>query len=190
MSRLRRPISASIRTTDLPRAAGAAPTLAVVVVLPTPPFPEVNVMTRPRVVCCCSSPIVPTFIRRSGPGTPGAAAPGTPASAAQPVRPPRLDDDLTVLDPSEHRPLGPCALLIGRASKDATDAQLRRHQAEGTDDGTRIAIDPGVDRPADRPPDDDVTGGIDLGPGVDVTHDHHVAVTLHRRRSEEHTSEL
>src|SRR5512139_1614528 len=45
-SRLRRPISASRQATRFPSSASATPTLAVVVVLPTPPLPEVTVMIR------------------------------------------------------------------------------------------------------------------------------------------------
>src|SRR5215469_6351404 len=45
-SRLRRPISASRTATFFPCIARAVPRLAVVVVLPTPPFPEVIVSTR------------------------------------------------------------------------------------------------------------------------------------------------
>src|ERR1700680_3652704 len=41
-SRLRRPMSASTSTTCLPSVASAQPTFAVVVVLPTPPFPDVT----------------------------------------------------------------------------------------------------------------------------------------------------
>src|SRR5262245_38962570 len=44
-SRFRSPISASMATTLWPRAARAALKFAVVVVLPTPPLPEVIVMT-------------------------------------------------------------------------------------------------------------------------------------------------
>src|SRR5678816_1903043 len=49
-SRLRRPISASTSTTECPSAASAAPRFAVVVVLPTPPLPEVMTMARPMTV--------------------------------------------------------------------------------------------------------------------------------------------
>src|SRR5664279_2358274 len=48
MSRLRRPTSASTSATLAPACASAVPMLAVVVVLPTPPFPEVMTMARPR----------------------------------------------------------------------------------------------------------------------------------------------
>ena len=44
-SRLRRPISASTTKVRCPFSASAAPRLAVVVVLPTPPFPEVTTIT-------------------------------------------------------------------------------------------------------------------------------------------------
>ena len=44
-SRLRKPISASIHTTLWPLAARATAKFAVVVVLPTPPFPELTVNT-------------------------------------------------------------------------------------------------------------------------------------------------
>src|SRR3979409_2311326 len=46
-SRLRRPMSASISTTVMPSCAIAAPRLAVVVVLPTPPLPDVMTIARP-----------------------------------------------------------------------------------------------------------------------------------------------
>src|SRR5512143_1080001 len=45
-SKLRRPISASRQATRFPSNASATPTLAVVVVFPTPPLPEVTVMIR------------------------------------------------------------------------------------------------------------------------------------------------
>src|SRR6266849_1407329 len=45
-SRLRRPISESTTATFLPIIARAVPRFAVVVVLPTPPFPDVMVITR------------------------------------------------------------------------------------------------------------------------------------------------
>src|SRR5215470_13567342 len=45
-SRLRRPISESTTATFFPCIARAVPRFAVVVVLPTPPFPEVIVSTR------------------------------------------------------------------------------------------------------------------------------------------------
>src|SRR5437588_11924335 len=45
-SRLRRPISESTTATLLPCIARAVPIFAVVVVLPTPPFPDVMVITR------------------------------------------------------------------------------------------------------------------------------------------------
>src|SRR5664279_1621568 len=48
MSRLRRPTSASTSATLAPACASAVPMLAVVVVLPTPPFPEVMTIARPR----------------------------------------------------------------------------------------------------------------------------------------------
>ena len=44
-SRLRSPMSASMVTTRLPSMARLTPRLAVVVVLPTPPLPDVMVMT-------------------------------------------------------------------------------------------------------------------------------------------------
>ena len=43
---MRRPTSASMATTEKPRRARERPMLAVVVVLPTPPFPEVTTATR------------------------------------------------------------------------------------------------------------------------------------------------
>src|SRR5258705_9778923 len=48
-SRLRRPMSASISTTLIPSCAMAAPRLQVVVVLPTPPLPDVMTIARPMV---------------------------------------------------------------------------------------------------------------------------------------------
>src|SRR5260370_24144081 len=45
-SRLRRPISASTTATFFPCIANAVPRFAVVVVLPTPPLPDVIVITR------------------------------------------------------------------------------------------------------------------------------------------------
>src|SRR5215471_1285821 len=45
-SRLRRPISESTTATFLPCIARAVPRFAVVVVLPTPPLPDVIVITR------------------------------------------------------------------------------------------------------------------------------------------------
>ena len=47
MSRLRSPTSASTSTTVAPRCASAVPRLAVVVVLPTPPLPDVTTIARP-----------------------------------------------------------------------------------------------------------------------------------------------
>ena len=44
-SRFRRPMSASIETTRWPRMAKATLTFAVAVVLPTPPLPDVMVIT-------------------------------------------------------------------------------------------------------------------------------------------------
>src|SRR5262245_24381856 len=49
-SRLRRPMSASISTTLAPSCAMAAPRLHVVVVLPTPPLPDVMTIARPMSV--------------------------------------------------------------------------------------------------------------------------------------------
>src|SRR5579863_1480955 len=46
-SRLRNPMSASTSTTERPSLASAQPTFAVVVVLPTPPFPEVMTIDLP-----------------------------------------------------------------------------------------------------------------------------------------------
>ena len=65
ISRLRKPTSASTSTTRFPRAARAVPTLAVVVVLPTPPFPLVMTIARPRAVAGASEgalcgPVVPS----------------------------------------------------------------------------------------------------------------------------------
>ena len=51
-SRFLRPISVSTRATFFPRNANAAPRLAVVVVLPTPPLPDVMTITSP----ICSPP--------------------------------------------------------------------------------------------------------------------------------------
>src|SRR5690606_37385035 len=55
--RLRRPISASTQTTLFPSEARATPRLSVVVVFPTPPLPDVMVMTRAVMACllpsCC-----------------------------------------------------------------------------------------------------------------------------------------
>src|SRR5512140_1546938 len=48
-SRLRRPMSPSIQTTLAPPASSATPMLAVAVVLPTPPLPEVTVTTFPGI---------------------------------------------------------------------------------------------------------------------------------------------
>src|SRR3954465_3811757 len=50
-SRLRSPMSASISTTLIPSCAIAAPRLAVVVVLPTPPLPDVMTIARPMLCC-------------------------------------------------------------------------------------------------------------------------------------------
>src|SRR6185436_12167945 len=49
-SRLRRPISASTSTTLAPSCAMAVPRLHVVVVLPTPPLPDVMTIARPMSV--------------------------------------------------------------------------------------------------------------------------------------------
>src|SRR5215470_18224985 len=49
-SRLRRPMSASTSTTLAPSCAIAAPRLQVVVVLPTPPLPDVMTIARPMSV--------------------------------------------------------------------------------------------------------------------------------------------
>src|SRR5688572_14650490 len=46
-SRLRSPMSASTRATECPSCARAAPRLAVVVVLPTPPLPDVMTIALP-----------------------------------------------------------------------------------------------------------------------------------------------
>src|ERR1051325_6396999 len=53
-SRLRSPMSASISTTLMPSCAIAAPRLAVVVVLPTPPLPDVMTIARPMLSPTCS----------------------------------------------------------------------------------------------------------------------------------------
>src|SRR5664279_4597921 len=58
-SRLRSPISPSMQTTLSPRAASATAIFAVVVVLPTPPLPEVMVTTFPVIDQISASQAVP-----------------------------------------------------------------------------------------------------------------------------------
>src|ERR1700687_2284722 len=89
-SRLRSPISPSIHTTLSPMAASATAMLAVVVVLPTPPLPEVMVRTFPVIDQVSASQAAP-----------GSFAPRAPA----------LGDDPPVLDA---RHLGPRLAPVGR----------------------------------------------------------------------------
>src|SRR5262249_15739429 len=63
MSRLRNPTSASTSATDAPRCASAVPRLAVVVVLPTPPFPDVTTMPGPKGLARSGAP---STLRPSG----------------------------------------------------------------------------------------------------------------------------
>src|SRR5579883_1408593 len=66
MSRFRSPTSASIRATRAPRRASAVPRFAVVVVLPTPPLPDVMTIARPSAaeepLSGCSSWVCSTCI--------------------------------------------------------------------------------------------------------------------------------
>src|SRR5579875_4043129 len=63
-SRLRSPISESTTATFLPCIARAVPRLAVVVVLPTPPFPDVIVITRLSIKNSVGKTVFYTYRRR------------------------------------------------------------------------------------------------------------------------------
>src|SRR5512133_3968748 len=65
-SRLRKPISPSIQTTFLPPIASATARLAVVVVLPTPPFPDVIVATVAVMPLLLSDPCQTLLLRTPG----------------------------------------------------------------------------------------------------------------------------
>src|SRR3990170_1424655 len=138
-SRLRRPMSASRHTTRAPSAASATPILAVAVVLPTPPLPEVMVTTFAGMV--------------------------TPSSAAA-VALPGLGHQMSVADQSHLRSHG--AAPLGRDGDVTGDAQLCRRQVERRHGGGAVPAGPGVHHAAHSPPHQNVPAGDDLGPRVDV----------------------
>src|SRR5258705_9795886 len=118
-SRFRSPMSASISTTLLPSCAIAAPRLQVVVVLPTPPLPEVMTIARPMRI----------LLHARG-------------KAARKSSSETLDHDGLA---GEKRDLGAVCRAIGfaRARDATTDPQLLRLQRQREDEAG-LAADPGV----------------------------------------------
>src|SRR5262249_41697435 len=148
-SRLRRPMSASTRTTVCPSAASAAPRFAVVVVLPTPPLPEVMTMARPMTVDSLDAggEIAWQF----------AQVTFDDDSAAGAVRDLRLERRL---------------VAVARARDLATDAQLLRLEPQRQDEAD-VLPDAGVCGAAQAPEHDDVAGRAHFGARIDVAkHDH------------------
>src|SRR5262249_17661625 len=156
-SRLRSPMSASTSTTCLPRRASAVPRFAVVVVLPTPPFPDVMTMARPI-------SFLLTLSRRSALV--------------------RLDDDATL---GRVRDFGGALRVVagvGRAGDQAPDANLLRIQAQ-RDDVAGIAAAGRMREAAQGTHDDDVAARAYFGARIDVTDDDEVRRRLdHRARTQ------
>src|SRR5262245_36471369 len=112
-SRLRRPMSASTSTTFLPCRAIAVPRLAVVVVLPTPPLPDVTTMARP--------------IR-----FPPVAALRALSVAGQ-LAQVRFDDDAAGRRVSDFGPARVC-IRLARARDQSSNPNLLRRKPQGQDE--------------------------------------------------------
>src|SRR5258708_633467 len=129
-SKFRRPMSPSRHTTFAPMAASAVAMLAVVVVLPTPPLPEVMVITFPFIED--PSGDYPLKLARSPrprgrfgpPRGRGGRAFELSLGFAFGVGTPALGDDLAVLDPRRFR-FG-FALPRGGGGDVIRNSQLRR----------------------------------------------------------------
>src|SRR5260370_24201204 len=110
-SRLRRPISESTTATFLPIIARAVPRFAVVVVLPTPPFPDVMVITRLSMCVSMKATTVTILLERRATARVPALHPLHPRPynddeillARWASVDPRFDDDLAVSDGSHLR---------------------------------------------------------------------------------------
>ena len=64
---------------------------------------------------------------------------------------------------------GAAGAAVGGHGDVVGDAQLRRVQLQGADDGRRVAQRPGMDEAAQPPPDNDAARGHDLRAGVDLS---------------------
>src|SRR5215510_3340935 len=152
-SRLRSPMSASIRTTVCPCCASAVPRLAVVVVLPTPPLPDVMTIALPM-----------ELLLEAG---------GERARQPAPVF---FDDDVLAHDVGDLG-VGSWLVAVGGARDDPADAQLVRLQPQRDDEGGG-GPDPGVRGAAQAAHHDDAAGGAELGARVDVAEDDEVGRVL------------
>ena len=143
-------MSASTRITRLPRLASAAPRLAVVVVLPTPPLPEVMTMR-----ACAHDSEAPRL------------------DLPEPFE--RNDDDARR---RERRPLPAPDGRCGRspsAAMIARNAQLGGIEVECVDPRAFIALRPGV-RDAGEPPEHhDVAASDQFGARIHVADDDDVS---------------
>src|SRR5690606_1514102 len=159
-SRLRRPMSVSTMHTFFPKRASAVPMLADVVVLPTPPLPEVMTIASPM---------------------PRSLSPVDVAAGPYPVQIGNLVDlHQAVVQIGEFHERLLQAAFFRRPADDAGDAKLRRlHVARG-DDGVLPAVCPRMGDAAQRTDHVDVAGGGDGAPGVDVADEQQVAVVIQR----------
>src|SRR5579883_329870 len=151
-SRLRSPISPSTAATRCPIIARAVLRLAAVVVLPTPPLPDVIVSTRLS--------MIPPYKR--GPGLP----------AGEPTGIPTFNDNLTIFDRRHLRGLrGQAAIFRGTAGKTA-NPQLDGRQYQGADHRLLIPRIPGVDGSTQRAPHNHIPSGNDFCSGIDIAHNY------------------
>src|SRR5262249_5683827 len=155
-SRLRRPMSPSMHTTLPPRAASATAILAQVVVLPTPPLPEVMVRTLPVIDPVSGSSAVSRL-----------SAPRAPA----------LGYDAPF---ANVRHLGfRLALMSRRGGDQVCDPQLRRGQVQGTNNRFHIAPRAGVHGAAQPAPHHHIAVSHNLRTGVHIADHDHVAGVPH-----------
>src|SRR5690606_30670144 len=153
-SRLRRPISASTQTTLFPSEARATPRLAVVVVFPTPPLPDVMVMTRAVMACllpsCCYTLL------------------GVMTSDA-----PLLGHDLPVAHGGDLRSRAGLAVVRGDGDV-VRNPKLHGAHVERAHQRFCISVRARMDRPAQPAPYEHIAAGNDLRAGVHVANHHDV----------------
>src|ERR1700681_1181257 len=162
-SRLRRPISESTTATFLPIIARAVPRFAVVVVLPTPPFPDVMVITRLS-ICVSMKATTVTILRNI-------------SFAWRASVDPRFDDDLAVPNSSDFR-ARLRFISLWRAREQVGNTQLYRSQQKRTDYRLLIVGIARVYHAAQHAPHDDITTRHNLRAGVDITQHNDIAAMM------------
>ncbi|CDN41843.1 hypothetical protein BN871_AN_00040 [Paenibacillus sp. P22] len=165
-SRLRRPISVSTMATFLPSRARAVPRLADVVVLPTPPLPDVMTIASPM-------PLHPFEQHRL------LAHPRELVHLVD-LHPPVLQVGILHGGVSRHP-------FLGRTADDIRNAQLRRPQQRRGDNGFFTALAARMGHSAKSAEHIYIPGAADRAAGVHVAEQQQASIMLHCLSGTDHS---